>query len=1059
MAYTSTVTTKITADTSGIKANIKALQQELKDMGEVNTIDDLNEKFKKIEEAAIPASAKLSEFNKLAKTVEFNGWTENEEIVNRLAGAIAGAKQQVNVMRDAVKAQQEQLKNGQDVDPYTALKDSVKKTADEIKRLEDREKELKKLQKEFLKEKVDQQSPQWRALQSEIKKTEDALKRAHGEETKFLKADFGPLTGSLDRLAGSMTGLGGQAGSLTGTLGKIGPMLSNPYTAAAAGAAALGVAFYEYNKALDETLQKTEQFTGLSGNDLMSLRNGIKAAADAWGKEYDEVLNGVDTLMSQFGMSGEEALDVISKGFTAGADDAGQMLSMMKKYGPAFHDMGIGAEELTALISQTKSGIFSEEGMDLIAQAGKRLREFNKNTSESLKAIGIDTQAMFSGLQNGTLRTIDAVKMVSARLKDVGVSSQEAGEVLKNVFGKQGAAGGMQLVTALSEVETSLDACVEGADNMHKATLELQNANRDLENAMATMFGAADGGFAEMTTKIKTKVIQAIADLINYMIDLYNESLFFRTCVHGIGFAFQSLWDVAKGVLRMIADGFRSCAKIIEGFLTFDNAKMQEGISELVSKTVDAFKVMGKEIADDFEAGIEKSLHGHIDPVVVPIKPENKGEDGVSGGGSGNVFGGSGSGGGKNKTEKIDYLVSVDDFTLETAKKKLQAWTEKKNKIDISDTESIAQCDAEIKKWTDEIQRREIMLGLKLPDGPLQKIDETIKKLEETRLRLDPEIDSAKIEEIKAELKRLGEEKINLEYMLGIKVMPGPLQKVRDEIKKLEDERLTLDPELDAETLAELNKKLDELVAKERKMKVDLGIDDKTNGKPTSVNVDLNSVKENYPELEKMAGLLKGLGYSQIQVEFTETGAVDIEKTMKNIQSMSDKAAGGIASLGSVFGTLGQAIGGAAGQMMQFTQTIIQGVAQIIPLITQMVAAKQTEAVASGIASASQTQPAWLIPVQIAMTVASILAAFASMPKFAEGGIVGGTSFHGDRVISALNSGEMVLNKSQQAKLFSLVSGANSNLNMSGGEVEFKIDGKVLKGVLSNTEKVSKRLK
>ena len=52
----------------------------------------------------------------------------------------------------------------------------------------------------------------------------------------------------------------------------------------------------------------------------------------------------------------------------------------------------------------------------------------------------------------------------------------------------------------------------------------------------------------------------------------------------------------------------------------------------------------------------------------------------------------------------------------------------------------------------------------------------------------------------------------------------------------------------------------------------------------------------------------------------------------------------------------------------------------------------------------------------------SVLAALA-IPKFAGGGIVPGNSFSGDKVLSRLNSGEMVLNHSQQARLWRIVNG------------------------------------
>ena len=80
-------------------------------------------------------------------------------------------------------------------------------------------------------------------------------------------------------------------------------------------------------------------------------------------------------------------------------------------------------------------------------------------------------------------------------------------------------------------------------------------------------------------------------------------------------------------------------------------------------------------------------------------------------------------------------------------------------------------------------------------------------------------------------------------------------------------------------------------------------------------------------------------------------------------------------------------------------------------------------------------------------TIASI--AEIKSQKFATGGIVGGNSYHGDKIPALLNSREMVLNMGQQKNLFDMI---NSGLNpyLSGGVVDFRIEGSDLVGVLDN---------
>lgn len=102
-------------------------------------------------------------------------------------------------------------------------------------------------------------------------------------------------------------------------------------------------------------------------------------------------------------------------------------------------------------------------------------------------------------------------------------------------------------------------------------------------------------------------------------------------------------------------------------------------------------------------------------------------------------------------------------------------------------------------------------------------------------------------------------------------------------------------------------------------------------------------------------------------------------------------------------------------------------------------------------AAASVPYPANLVA--IASTSAALAAAFAAIPQFSTGGVIPGNSQHGDKILARLNSGELVLNKSQQGALWNMLNAKGT----SGGTVEFKIKGTELVGVLNNySKKISK---
>ena len=137
-----------------------------------------------------------------------------------------------------------------------------------------------------------------------------------------------------------------------------------------------------------------------------------------------------------------------------------------------------------------------------------------------------------------------------------------------------------------------------------------------------------------------------------------------------------------------------------------------------------------------------------------------------------------------------------------------------------------------------------------------------------------------------------------------------------------------------------------------------------------------------------------------------------------------------INSLSNSFSVLGANIGGAAGQWMSLAGNVLGMIPQLIAQITALgtaqaaqsastTAAKQGEAMASGIA-ASQNVPFPLNIIALAATVSSLVAAFASMAKFETGGVVGGTSFAGDKMMIRVNSGEEVLRRDDPRHAYNL---------------------------------------
>ena len=138
-----------------------------------------------------------------------------------------------------------------------------------------------------------------------------------------------------------------------------------------------------------------------------------------------------------------------------------------------------------------------------------------------------------------------------------------------------------------------------------------------------------------------------------------------------------------------------------------------------------------------------------------------------------------------------------------------------------------------------------------------------------------------------------------------------------------------------------------------------------------------------------------------------------------------------------------QTVEGAAG-WLQWAGSLATASAMAVDSIRQVVAAKTAEGAASAGAEAAKTPfVGWLL---VGGAVLSALAAFASIPSFAEGGVVPGSNFR-DGIAARLSSGEMVINPADQKKLFDSIHSGNLG---GGGSARSVITGEQIVTVVNN---------
>ena len=222
------------------------------------------------------------------------------------------------------------------------------------------------------------------------------------------------------------------------------------------------------------------------------------------------------------------------------------------------------------------------------------------------------------------------------------------------------------------------------------------------------------------------------------------------------------------------------------------------------------------------------------------------------------------------------------------------------------------------------------------------------------------------------------------------------------------------------------------------------------------VRLNLLTDKENLEnQAQELINPLKAKEDAEKAAEEAEKERAKQQEERKSKQIEGYQA---IVDAASAMGQLMSAAGAeGAAAAMQIVATTANATAQMIPQIMALIGAKEGEAMANGTASAAALPfPANIAAIAsiIATVVATFASIFSTVGAFAGGGIIQGASTHGDQLLARVNAGEMILNGSQQARLFNLLDGAGAVGGAGIGQVSFKIKGSDLYGSLSNYSKV-----
>lgn len=248
---------------------------------------------------------------------------------------------------------------------------------------------------------------------------------------------------SADELKEAMNGFQAATGIAAESLSGYDQALKNIY------AGNYGESFEDIADAMKTVTQSAKD---IDPSNIEQLTKNALSLRDTFDFDVSESMRSVNMLMDQFGISGEEAFNLIAQGAQGGLDKNGDMLDSINEYSVHFKQLGLDADDMfNSLANGAASGTFSVDKLgDAVKEFGIRVKDGSAN--DVFKQLGLDAEATAQAFAKGGDSASQAFSEVTSNLfamKDP-LAQNQAGVALFGTMWEDLGAEGVQALTNLS---------------------------------------------------------------------------------------------------------------------------------------------------------------------------------------------------------------------------------------------------------------------------------------------------------------------------------------------------------------------------------------------------------------------------------------------------------------------------------------------------------------------------------------------------------------------------------------------------------------------------------
>lgn len=286
-----------------------------------------------------------------------------------------------------------------------------------------------------------------------------------------------------------------------------------------------------------------QQMTGISDTDMQTLTEAAFAFEDISGYSPEESLRAANSLMNQFGVTAEEAYNLMVQGQQQGLDFSGELLDSINEYAPQFEKMGFSAEDMFNIFkSGAESGAFNLDKIgDAVKENAIRVIDLSESTTNAFTALGLDASQMASEFGAGGETAEKAFQKVMVGLQSIEdpVKRNQIGTAL---WGTMWEDLGETVILSSADMTDSFD---QTADSMKK----VQDVKYD---DLGSMFEGLKRSVEMLVLPLGEELIPLLSDLIQDALPVIEDVL--PDVIDLFGEFLEPVLGLAKEALPALTD-------------------------------------------------------------------------------------------------------------------------------------------------------------------------------------------------------------------------------------------------------------------------------------------------------------------------------------------------------------------------------------------------------------------------------------------------------------------------------------------------------------------------